>query len=59
MDKKSVIAATIFAATLPALAGTVMQTSAAPVHKPQQKHAPAVKPAGLLTPMPTANRPMR
>lgn len=58
MDKKFLIAATVFAASLPALAGTVMENTAAPSHKlaanqaqPQTPAAPAaahaVKPSGL------------
>lgn len=62
MDKKFLIAATVLAASLPALAGTVMENTAAPSHKlaanqaqsqtpaaPAAAHdtAPAVKPSGL------------
>jgi len=63
MDKKSLIAATIFAATLPALAGTVMENTAGAratrAHSQQdarnragetaQQHPPAVRPSGPLT----------
>ena len=57
MDRKFLIAATVFAASLPALAGTVMETVATPSHKlaANQTQAPTPAPHAAVKPPRTPN----